>query len=138
MRAEKSASITIQRIFRGWRVRKAVYSWYRDYWIECQVRGIACLIKTMLSTSLLMGHWAGGGGDEGRERLHLEATRAEGIESTDSYRNSREEHSKFFLCYHQELLMILRLSHRVVKLLITAIIDSAEGIDSSWCYRYSH
>ena len=27
----------IQRVFRGWRVRKAINSWYRDYWIETEV-----------------------------------------------------------------------------------------------------
>ncbi|CAM9318828.1 unnamed protein product [Ectocarpus sp. 8 AP-2014] len=35
-RSERSGSITIQRIFRGWRVRRAINSWYRDYWIESE------------------------------------------------------------------------------------------------------
>ncbi|CAM9339293.1 unnamed protein product [Scytosiphon promiscuus] len=36
VRSERSGAGTIQRIFRGWRVRKAINSWYRDYWIESE------------------------------------------------------------------------------------------------------
>ncbi|KAG5184809.1 hypothetical protein JKP88DRAFT_354359 [Tribonema minus] len=33
VRAERGAATTIQRHFRGWRVRRAVWSWCRDYWV---------------------------------------------------------------------------------------------------------
>ncbi|CAN0325015.1 unnamed protein product, partial [Pylaiella littoralis] len=36
VRSEKSGAITIQRIYRGWRVRAAINSWYRDYWVESE------------------------------------------------------------------------------------------------------
>jgi len=31
-RDEKAAAVTIQRCFRGHRLRAALFSWYRDYW----------------------------------------------------------------------------------------------------------
>ena len=34
MRLEKWASESIQRMYRGHRLRKALFSWYRDYWQE--------------------------------------------------------------------------------------------------------
>lgn len=34
VRLEKRSSTAIQRYFRGYRLRKALFSWYRDYWIE--------------------------------------------------------------------------------------------------------
>eukprot|EP00903_Cladosiphon_okamuranus_P017882 g16455.t1 len=36
VRSERSGATVIQRIFRGWRVRKAIHSWYRDYWVETE------------------------------------------------------------------------------------------------------
>ncbi len=34
VRLEKKSSTAIQRVFRGWRLRRALFSWYRDYWVE--------------------------------------------------------------------------------------------------------
>ncbi|CAM9152240.1 unnamed protein product, partial [Laminaria digitata] len=36
VRSERRGATTIQTNFRGWRVRKAISSWYRDYWIESE------------------------------------------------------------------------------------------------------
>ncbi|CAM9101386.1 unnamed protein product [Hapterophycus canaliculatus] len=36
VRSQRSGARTIQRTFRGWRVRRAINSWYRDYWIESE------------------------------------------------------------------------------------------------------
>jgi hypothetical protein len=34
VRQEKKSLTAIQRIFRGFRLRRALFSWYRDYWVE--------------------------------------------------------------------------------------------------------
>eukprot|EP00752_Nemacystus_decipiens_P012503 g11074.t1 len=36
VRSERRGASIIQRVFRGWRVRKAINSWYRDYWVESE------------------------------------------------------------------------------------------------------
>jgi len=35
IRLESRSAKKIQTIYRGWRLRKALYSWYRDYWVQC-------------------------------------------------------------------------------------------------------
>jgi len=34
IRVRKKSAIAIQRCFRGYRLRQAMFSWYRDYWVE--------------------------------------------------------------------------------------------------------
>ena len=33
IRLRKKSAITVQRCFRGHRLRQALFSWYRDYWV---------------------------------------------------------------------------------------------------------
>ncbi|CAM9572082.1 unnamed protein product, partial [Choristocarpus tenellus] len=48
VRSQRQAAITIQRAFRGWCVRKAVFSSHREYWeqVEDQATGDIYYLNT--------------------------------------------------------------------------------------------
>lgn len=44
VRREAAAAVAVQRTFRGWRLRQALFSWYRDYWVAQEDEATGALV----------------------------------------------------------------------------------------------
>ena len=44
VRREAAAAVAVQRTFRGWRLRRALFSWYRDYWVAQEDEATGALV----------------------------------------------------------------------------------------------